>query len=337
MAWGKVFKVSIGDPSNPFKAEFNATTLPDLGPLSLTEADNATDDGAIDLSNLTVGFSITRSNVFSDNRAELNIANISQDTANRFIGAESSFITIEAGYEDDGTALIFSGYITSVVGQWHGADHYLNIVARTVRAKGYADKDNEGLSLEVVLGREKRKVLSKTYMSLSYAPGAKLLDIIKALSSNLGVVLNVFNEEEVSLFIRPNGYNYVGRMSGLINDMRDFLISEGYDLNVSLSEMNIYKLYDTGSVLDIPAISYDTGLLKVGPVQNYEVDQHQIEAFPPKSMWEIETILIPRLEPNRIVQIESDQLSGYFLVESVEFHGDNTEGDYNCTTIVSKQ
>lgn len=338
MAWGKVLKISIGDPANPFTAEFNATDLPDLDPLTLTEADNVTDEGtAVDLSGLTVGFRVTRSNVFKDNKAELNIANVSDATARRFISAENSYITIEAGYSDEGTGMIFSGYITSAMTEWQGADRLLHIVAQTIRAKGYAEKDNKGLSMEIVEGRERRKVMTKTFMAMSYGPGAKVLDIAKALSANLGVTLNVFNESTVATFIRPNGYNFVGRASHVVNDLRDFLIAEGYDFTMDLSTMIIFKIYDTGSVLEIPALTYESGLLKVGPVQAYETDPRQVESLPPSDTWELETLLDARLAPNGIVQVKSDQLEGYFLIENVQYHGDSDGGEFNCTMVVSRQ
>lgn len=336
MAWGKRFKLIIGSGQDALTAEFNATNLPDLDPLTLTAADNAVAEGnAVDLTGLTIGFRIKRSNKFADNSCELNIANISKETIAKFIGLEDSSLTIEAGYDDEGTALIFTGFVTSAVPEWNGPDRFLNVVAKTIRAKGYSDKDNKGLSLETVLGRERRKIVSKTYMNMSYGPNSKLLDIANALATNLGVVLNVFGD--ISSLTRLNGYNYVGRVNGIIKDLSDFLLAEGYGLTVSLSEMAIYKLYDTGSFLEVPALSYDTGLLKIGPVQNYEVDPHQIEAFPPKLVWEVETILNPKLVPNSIVQIKADALEGFFLIETVEYHGDNAEGEFNCTMVVSKQ
>lgn len=357
MAWGKKLIVSIGDPANPFVAEFSASDLSGLGPVGLSEATTGTANGdAIEVQNLTVGFRVVQSNVFNENRAEINIANISPETAAKFIAAGNSNITIEAGYDDEGTDLIFSGFVISAVGQWEKADHYLNIVAKTIRAKGYAGDDNKvhtvstkgkrkgeivatdvGLPIRVVLGRERRKVVSRTFVSFSYAPDSKLLDIAKALSANLGVVLNVFNESEVSTFKRPNGYNYSGRVSGVIKDLKQFFEVEGYGMTMNLSEINIYKLRDTGSTLDVPALSYDTGLLRVGPVQNYEIDKDQVESFPPKSVWEIESILNPKLKANSIVQIKSDQLDGFFLIENVQHHGDTAGGAFNSTLIVSRQ
>lgn len=336
MAWGKVLKIVIGSGQDALTAELNSTGLPDLDPLTLTAADNAVSEGsAVDLTGLTVGFRITRSNKFSENQCELNIANISDATIARFINLEDTSITIEAGYQDDGAALIFTGFVTSAVPEWSGADRMLNIIAKTIRAKGYTKDENKGLSLEMAMGREKRKIVSTTYMNMSYAPGAKLYDIALALATNLGVTLTVFGD--ISGFTRPNGFNYVGHVGGILHNLADFLLSEGYYYTLNLAELVIYPVNDSTTFLEVPALSYDTGLLRVGHVQNYEVDATQIEAFPPKLVWEVETILNPKLTPNGIVQIKADALEGFFLIECVDFHGDTEDGEFNCTMVVSKQ
>lgn len=326
----------MGSGQDALTAEFNSTGLPDLDPLTLTASDNAVDEGsAVDLTGLTIGFRITRSNKFSENQCELNIANVSDATIAKFISLEDTSITIEAGYEDEGSTLIFTGFVTSAVPEWSGPDRMLNLIAKTIRAKGYNKDENKGLSLEMALGREKRKIVSTTYMNMSYAPGSLVYDIALALATNLGVTLTVFGD--ISTFVRPNGFNYVGHVGGILHNLADFLLAEGYYYTLNLAELVIYPVNDSSTFLEVPALSYDSGLLKVGHVQNYETDPNQVEAFPPKLVWEVETILNPKLVPNAIVQIKADAMEGFFLIERVDYHGDTAGGEFNCTMIVSKQ
>lgn len=315
MAFGKVFRVTVGD---------------------LVEA--------IDFTGLYIEFKIRRSNKFTENKCELEIFNPSNDTIQQIQQIKTSTVKVEAGYqdEDSGTpGLIFSGNLISpaeVV--WKGPDRILTLVAGPVRAKGYSEnkeskKELKGKTLDYVFATETTQVLSDTYITMSYGPGAFLRDILAELAASLGV--NTVGLNQLAGFTRPAGYVFGGRIVNCVKDLRILLFAEGYDFFLDLAELVVFNVRKSNTQFEAAYLSKDTGLLSVGPAKTYEWDPHQVEAFPPKTTWQLHSILNPYVRPNTLIQVDDPKLTGFVLTEQVEFQGTSQEGPYECYILVSQQ
>lgn len=294
-----------------------------------------TAEEALDFSNLVIGFRIKRSNIFSDNSAELNIYNVARETERKLMALESASLIVEAGYQDETegvgqVAQIFVGNTSDIrPGDKFGADRILKIKATTQRAKSFTKKENKKQSFATVYKKERRQVYSQTYISQSHAPNAKLADVIKEIGNALGIVVN--NLGTIRSIQLPNGWCFTGTVRRAFVNLDLILYGYGYGLTMDLNEINIYPLDGSPSIQQIAYLTKDNGLLHVGAAQAYQHDPKKPEGFPPKQIWELQTILLPGVYPSAIIQVKDNDFDGLGLVESIEHFGDNAGREFNST------
>lgn len=195
--------------------------------------------------------------------------------------------------------------------------------------------------IDYQLGRDFRRIRANSYLSLSFAPGAKMRDVIDAVATTMGIPVSGLDAVTWDL---PNGYVQNASLKSILRDINAQLWSHYIEMYIDLKGWIIYDwLTQTVVEESIAAFDQTSGLLGVAPAKLYEYDKERPEVLPPEQTWEVRTVLHPALAPNAIVNVNSTgmegsaQINGFYLVESVEFIGDTMEGQFEANSVISQR
>ncbi len=249
------------------------------------------DGSGLDMSGLHVDFRVERSIAVSQQRAEFTVYNASEETRKEVLRIGSNLI-FRAGYEDEGMGTLFIGSIVDAQSEKRDRDWRTTIHAAALRGRDTA--------------------LSRTNVSLSYAPGTELATVIRDVATALG--LAVFGEAQARIAL-SNGFVFAGGARRALSYAEEILANNGGGLYIDNGEIVIYRDGDRqsgqfGSTL----LDYDSGLLSVEDITEVEDARRRVR---------FRSVLIPKLQPNGLITVRTDRVRGTFLVERIAFLGSN--------------
>lgn len=313
MAWDRICRVVVRTPTGS-------------GGGSYTE---------VELNALHVDFNITRSRVFNDNEAKLNIYNAAPDFIRRVLQRGSNLL-IYAGYKDEGEGLVYQGNIVGVTSVKTGADVVTSVMAMSLR------------SLD--------KPFTSTPVVLNFAPGATAEDVVVEIGTRLGLVpIGANNAKGISF---PQGWAFVGPVGLAIERIGRDLMVHGYGLYIDLAELVVYST-QADSDYTLAYLHYGAGLLSIKDTTDYiaaargrieEMGQTKrttkgkgknkkviITTEATKDVYaELEkvftslkktlsaqTLMMPKVRPNSLVQVDTPEHSGIFVVDRMTIRGGN--------------
>ena len=313
MAWDRICRVVVRTPTGS-------------GGGSYTE---------VELNALHVDFNITRSRVFNDNEAKLNIYNAAPDFIRRVLQRGSNLL-IYAGYKDEGEGLVYQGNIVGVTSVKTGADVVTSVMAMSLR------------SLD--------KPFTSTPVVLNFAPGATAEDVVVEIGTRLGLVpIGANNASGISF---PQGWAFVGPVGLAIERIGRDLMVHGYGLYIDLAELVVYST-QADSDYTLAYLHYGAGLLSIKDTTDYiaaargrieEMGQTKrttkgkgknkkviITTEATKDVYaELEkvftslkktliaqTLMMPKVRPNSLVQVDTPEHSGIFVVDRMTIRGGN--------------
>lgn len=313
MAWDRICRVVVRTPTGS-------------GGGSYTE---------VELTALHVDFNITRSRVFNDNEAKLNIYNAAPDFIRRVLQRGSNLL-IYAGYKDEGEGLVYQGNIVGVTSVKTGADVVTSVMAMSLR------------SLD--------KPFTSTPVVLNFAPGATAEDVVVEIGTRLGLVpIGANNASGISF---PQGWAFVGPVGLAIERIGRDLMVHGYGLYIDLAELVVYST-QADSDYTLAYLHYGAGLLSIKDTTDYiaaargrieEMGQTKrttkgkgknkkviITTEATKDVYaELEkvftslkktlsaqTLMMPKVRPNSLVQVDTPEHSGVFVVDRMTIRGGN--------------
>ena len=261
-----------------------------------------------DISNLHIDFDIRRSILLEENTAKFTIYNAKEETRKNIL-TKNNNVVFKAGYEDEGgVGTIYIGNITSVESKWESSDWITEMSCTSQRT------DMEGAK--------------KTYLARSYSPGTPLSAVLLDVASSLGVVLIGRPQADYKL---PNGLTWAGNVNGLLRYAQQVLKPQGVNVYKDNTELIVYRRGVDSSIFELVQIDFNSGLKYVQEAPEY--DPEILNA--PKRI-QVGTILIPTLQPNSTINIVEDiPDAGAYVIEVVEFKGNNYGGDFDAEMIAS--
>ena len=252
------------------------------------------DGSGLDISNLHIAFSVTRSITFAENTGEFTIYNMKKDSRSQVL-TQGNNIVCAAGYEDEYMGTIFIGYIIEALSQQKNVDNVTKVVAASVRSN--------------------RDAINYISVSLAYSAGTSLKQPLKDLANAANVVISGVDTLTFSL---PNGWVYAGSLRGALDYMKQILLFNGYGMYIDNAEIIVYNLSGDSS-FGVVYLTYQNGLLEVTDITKADDTARRIS---------FKSLLIPKIQPNGILRIDTPDLSGAFSVDNVRFYGDNFGGDF---------
>jgi hypothetical protein len=251
------------------------------------------------ISDLDIDFDVERTVTVGQQSARFTVYNAKEETRREILRRGRNVI-FRAGYEDEGIGALFIGSITDAESRKSGGDWITEISASALRGQETA--------------------LDRVTVSLSYAPKTRLSQPLNDLASALG--LAIFGSENAR-FALPNGFAFAGSARKALDYCEALLRAEGASLYVDNSEIVVYRIGGTVSRFSSLILTYRSGLLSAEDITEAEESDKRRIRF--------ETILIPKLLPNSVMTVRSPRVEGNFIVEKVQFQGDNYGGDFRAS------
>jgi hypothetical protein len=336
MAWGRQLEVLIGpaDPINVIGSETKATRISDLD----------------------MSFNIVRSNQAKANKANFKIYNTSKQTRDEILKVDNN-ILVYAGYEDEGNKrLIYAGNISEVNTEKDGPDTVTSIKAITYRAKN----KNEGtvnLSLafspeedmEAVL-KELATLLGLNLRGASNTSGIKLANGFHFIGTSMGAIayckrvlernqLSILVDNNDMLIFRP-GYIFSKGSYTLLdsrNTANEVYGDSSIKQEISAPDKIPPQRPDSLGTIETPLLSYGNSLLKVEETSKGKTWVSKLQKNTTganKKKLTLSTLLDPVYAPQGGLLLDTEDYGGVYVINSVNFYGDNYGGDFNCKLMV---
>lgn len=330
MAWGRICRVVVKSPAQQVGDKWEWTET--------------------DIASLDLSFSVTRSRVFNDNYASVTIYNMTRDTRNRILKRGSNLL-IYAGYKDEGEGLMFQGNIVDVVPYSDGADSVVEIHALAIRSLS--------------------RPFTATPVAMVYPKGATADRAVKDLATALGLVpIGADNVASLPLdgFAYVGGAGgalealsrrLATANCGLYIDLAELLVYKkgGADSTYSVAylatDCGLLSARDTTDYMQavrtrVDQMSDDLGLTEAGKKDALEKDKNRIiytettgtEIYAEldkiytsqRKTAEARVIIMPKVRPNSLVDLQAPDVSGLFVVDSMTINGGNTpDADFTMT------
>ena len=245
---------------------------------------------------LHVNFSLQKSDLETQNTGRVTLWNLNPSQL-AVLNEKDCVVSLKAG-SGSKLALIFAGIVS--------------YVSTTIDS---ADRKTE---IEVI---DNLVEIRDTYVSVSYNGTVNWKIIFDDVAAQMGVAVSYsYNAEFVDI---SNGFSFVGLA-------RDIMTKGCKCCNLSWSIQNgVMQVKKPGDVMsrEVYVLSPDTGLLGI-PAR---VVITQDEATGKNTLgWDVEYFLNGAINIDDYVKLESETVTGYFRVYSLEISGDNVSGDWIC-------
>lgn len=245
---------------------------------------------------LHINFSVQRSDLETQNTGRVTVWNLSKQHL-AVLDEKDCALSLKAGYGNR-MPLIFAGIVASSTTSLDGADRKTEI--------------------EVV---DNLVEIRDTYVAVSYSGNVNWKTIMDDVANQMGVAVTYsYNAAFADI---PNGFSFVGQARDIMTKGCDCC---GLAWSLQNGVMQIKRPGDTMS-REVYVLSEETGLLGI-PARVTEAASQ--ENASPEIGWDVEYFLNGAINIDDYVRLESEKVTGYFRVYSVEISGDNLSGDWIC-------
>ena len=245
---------------------------------------------------LHVNFSLQKSDLETQNTGRVTVWNLNPSQL-AVLNEKDCVVSLRAGYGNQ-LPLIFAGIVSYVCTSLDSADRKTEI--------------------EVI---DNLVEVRDTYVTVSYNGTVNWKTIFDNVAAQMGVAISYsYNAEFVDI---SNGFSFVGLA-------RDIMTKGCKCCNLSWSLQNgVMQVKRPGDVMskEVFVLSPDTGLLgipaRVVLTQEDSTAENQLG-------WDVEYFLNGAINIDDYVKLESETVTGFFRVYSLEISGDNVSGDWIC-------
>ena len=244
--------------------------------------------GSLEIRNLDVQFTATRNLKPEANVCSISVWNLNKSNR-KSIEAQTSKdgvpVQLFAGYEDPGASMIFSGVLRQARSVRDGAD-----IITTVESGDGTNKSNKVVAFSLAKGSTPEQAIRKIAEAMGVGTG------------NLGDLT------AGRQFPSGNKTGHVGFFGGASAELTRVCRSVGLDWSIQNGNLQLLQLTRAleGQAIELTP---ETGLIDSPAVDN----EGKLSA---------QALIIPGLDPGRVVVIEGENVKGNFRVESVTYAGE---------------
>lgn len=245
---------------------------------------------------LHINFSLQKSDLETQNTGRVTVWNLNKQHL-ATLDEKDCVLSLKAGYGNR-MPLIFAGIVSSATTTNDGADRKTEI--------------------EVV---DNLVEIRDTYVTISYTGNVNWKTIMDDVANQMGVAVTYsYNATFADI---PNGFSFVGQARDIMTKGCNCC---GLVWSLQNGVMQVKKPRDTMS-REVYVLSEDSGLLGI-PARVTEAAAQ--ESSTPEIGWDVEYFLNGAINIDDYVKLESEKVTGYFRVYSIEMSGDNVSGDWIC-------
>lgn len=270
---------------------------------------------------LHVEATMTRSRRWNDNEMNLNVYNMSKDTS-ASIFCKGAVVRVYAGYEGAGVGLMFQGNVLTHRRTSNGTDTMDMVYAMCLRGV-------------------KDSTFGATPVSFGYGNAVSLATIYERIATTLGLV--PYGTESIRAF-KLDDYYFAGTIGQVMDDLEPLLNSCGFGVARDLGAMVVYALDGGDSTYAVAHLDFTDGLLSVRDCTDYagqakerltDIEEQGLTIMADDGSEDVlkemetiyttarkeytaQTIIIPKLKPNALVDVQTDEVRGQFVVDEME-------------------
>ena len=245
---------------------------------------------------LHINFALQKSDLETQNTGRITVWNLNQQHL-AALDEKDCALSLRAGYGNR-LSLIFAGIISSATTTRDGADRKTEI--------------------EVV---DNLVEVRDTYVTISYTGNVNWKTIMDDVANQMGVAVTYsYNATFADI---PNGFSFVGQARDI---MTKGCSCCGLTWSLQNGVMQVKRPGDTMN-REVYVLSEDSGLLGI-PARVTEAATQGGTAS--EIGWDVEYFLNGAINIDDYVKLESETVTGYFRVYSIEMSGDNISGDWIC-------
>lgn len=245
---------------------------------------------------LHINFAIQKSDLETQNTGRVTVWNLNKQHL-AALDEKDCVLSLKAGYGNR-MPLIFAGIVASSTTSHDGADWKTEI--------------------EVI---DNLVEIRDTYVTISYTGNVNWKTIMDDVANQMGVAVTYSYNATFSDI--PNGFSFVGQARDIMTKGCNCC---GLVWSLQNGVMQIKKPGDTMS-REVYVLSEDSGLLGI-PARVTEAASQ--ENATPEIGWDVEYFLNGAINIDDYVKLESEKVTGYFRVYSIEMSGDSVSGDWIC-------
>lgn len=247
---------------------------------------------------LHINFSLQKSDLETQNTGRVTVWNLNKQHL-ATLDEKDCVLALRAGYGNR-MSLIFAGIVSNATTTIDGADRKTEI--------------------EVV---DNLVEIRDTYVTISYTGSVNWKTIMDDVANQMGVAVTyAYNATFADI---PNGFSFVGQARDIMTKGCDCC---GLTWSLQNGVMQVKKPGGTMS-REVFVLSADSGLLGI-PARVTEAASQ--ESADPEIGWDVEYFLNGAINIDDYVKLESEKVTGYFRVYSIEMSGDNLSEDWVCKT-----
>lgn len=245
---------------------------------------------------LHINFALQKSDLETQNTGRITVWNLNQQHL-AALDEKDCALSLRAGYGNR-LSLIFAGIISSATTTRDGADRKTEI--------------------EVV---DNLVEVRDTYVTISYTGNVNWKTIMDDVANQMGVAVTYsYNATFADI---PNGFSFVGQARDIMTKGCNCC---GLTWSLQNGVMQVKRPGDTMN-REVYVLSEDSGLLGI-PARVTEAATQGGTAS--EIGWDVEYFLNGAINIDDYVKLESETVTGYFRVYSIEMSGDNISGDWIC-------
>lgn len=250
----------------------------------------------ITVTDLKMEIEIFKTDKESKNKAKARIFNISESNATT-MAKEGNKIIIKAGYEDESVNSLFFGDIQTSLFSKQGSDRVLEVEAYD----GQSNATDKNASISYAGGISAQVILDQLILLLGY-PLAKPVTPLQASYAN--------------------GYAFIGKVTDALTEVLSYGGKVWSIQNEQLVITGPNEVIERTGFL----LSPQTGLLSK-PELLVDKDESQNTLLVPKR-YKVKSLLYPQLVPRSEFQLQSENVNGFFRIETADYRGNNRFGEF---------
>ena len=256
----------------------------------------------LSLEGFRIYFDIEMNDKKETNTATISIYNLSEKTLG-LLEQKNISISLKIGYEEEKElSTIFIGNVIGLDQDFKETD----VITKITLKDGYF-------------------ALSDTKLSLSFSENSNTKQIIDRIVG----VLNLAKADYSSIpnYIYKQAFSCIGSPSKILDTV---LARIGYEWTIVNNVLIISQKNKTNSKIPAQFLSPKTGLVnkpkrfKEKSVKTKVKDDESVDG------WEIESLILPSLQPKNLIKVESSEIKGVFLIKSIRFVGDTHAAKWIC-------
>lgn len=261
---------------------------------------DAVNKQGLEIADLDIEFDVTRSRTLAENTAKFKVYNLSEKTRQNNL-KQGAGIIFSAGYEDEGTGVLFTGAIDKIDYEKQDGNFITNISG--VSFSG----DNN---------------LENSPVSISYAKDGRISEIITDIADALSLPVYGIKNADIKLI---HNFTFAGTARAALRRLEWMLAVEGIKIMIDNGELIVYKEFGE-SLFEAFILDYTSGLVSAVP----KVDDKDKNIVTDRVI--VTSLIVPKMRPGTLFKVSGDYVNGAYIAEKVQAVGSTFGDQYEMIT-----